>query len=370
MKLKVAAPGIKTILDATASVAPGTGKRPQLECTRIDVEEGQVVFSATNQNESVRILYDGEMESEIGSVYLPSANLLRVVKEAKKGDVEITWDGKSQKALIRLAGTEVKLPVEPPEHLPPIQRFKPGKPFVTLPGSALTGLFARTRFSVMSDFVARALGGVNLIVKGGQVEAAASDGKRISVVKVPCENPGDVDATVILPPISATNVKWLMQGPEGMVDLQLSPSRFLLRGPRGELSQGLIIGEFPDYQGHVPARHPKSMEVDRKALIAFFDQAKIIKVLSEIKYKFLLRAGEIEMQASAGTDGAVTAVLPVPWTWPDMSIPFDPILLVDSLKAMQSEHVVLGFDTPQSTILLTELGDEFDNHFAASPRYE
>ena len=112
------------------------------------------------------------------------------------------------------------------------------------------------------------------------------------------------------------------------------------------------------------------MEVERKPLIEFFERAKIIKVISEINYKFFMTAGQIEMQASAGTDGAVTAVLPVPWTWPDMSIPFDPTMLVDSLKAMSSTHVILGFDTPQSTILLTECGDDFDNHFAASPRFE
>lgn len=370
MKLKVVASDIKTIIDATASVAPGTGKKPQLECTHIDVADGLVMFASTNQHESVRLFFDGEMECEPGQVYLPSANLLRVVKEAGKGEIEIAWNGKSQKASIRLGGTVVKLPVEDPNNLPEIPRFKPGRPFITLPGSALTGLFSRTRFSVMTDFSARALGGVNLTVKGDLIEAAATDGKRISVVKLPIVNTGKLDVSAILPPISNTNVKWLMKDKEDAVDLQLTRSRFLLRGPRGELTQGLIAGTFPDYAGHVAQRHPKSMEVERRPLIAFFNRATIIKVISEVKYKFFLRAGEIEMQASAGVDGEVTAVLPVPWTWPDMAIPFDPTLLVDALSAMKSEFVILGFDTPQSTVLLTEISEEFDNHFAASPRFE
>lgn len=370
MKLKVQAPDIKTILDATASVAPGTAKRPQLECTRIDVAQGRVTFASTNLDETVWLTFDGEFEGDPGQVYLPSANLLRVVKEAKKGEVLITWNGKSQKASIRMGGTTIKLPVEPPEHLPPILRFDEEKPFVSLPGSALTGLFTRTRFSIMTDFASRALGGVNLKLTPDQIEAAASDGKRISIVKVPCANQAALKVSAILPPISTANVKWLIHEPSDTVDLQLTENRFLLRGPRGELTQGLICGQFPDYEGHVERHHPKSMEVERKPLIEFFDRAKIIKVVSEIKYKFALRAGEIHMSATAGVDGAVEAVLAVPWTWDDMDIPFDPSLLVDALKAMSSTHVILGFDTPASTILLTEINEDYDNHFAASPRFE
>ena len=93
MKLVMQGDRLRPLLENAAALAPGTGKRPSLECTRLSVEaDGSVVVAASNTKESIRLKSTAHKWQE-GSVFLPSENLLRLVKAAKSELVTISWNG-------------------------------------------------------------------------------------------------------------------------------------------------------------------------------------------------------------------------------------------------------------------------------------
>lgn len=370
MKLRATASKLKPFIDATASLAPGTGKRPQLECTRIDVKGNRAVFSATNLTETVKLTYAGEMTGEDGSVYLPSKNLQRVIKEAKKEEVEIKWNGKAQKATATFGSVRVSLPVEPPDNLPDIPSFDPKMSFVTLSGATMSGVLARTTFAVQADFMARALSGVSLKLKPGQLEAAATDGTAIAIVRADILNPAALTIDALLPPISHKAVAWIAIDDSAKVDLQLTDRTLHLRGPDGELTWRLRAGKFPDYEGHVPEKMPQTFEVQRRDMLALLDKARLIQVTALQDYLFTARQGELEMLVSAGIDGAVRASLKIEWSWKPLEISLDPALLEVAVKAMSADTLSVGFEAPDKPVLLREITTVLDNRYAVSPRFK
>jgi DNA polymerase-3 subunit beta len=369
MLLRAQATKLKPIIDAAASVAPGTGKRPQLECVRIDVEGDKATFTATDTNETIMVVYSDEMVGKDGAVYLPSANLQRVIREAKREEVEISWNGKAQSATAQFGTVRVSLPVEPPGNLPKIERFDPKKPYVTLKGFGMAGALARTTFAVQADFMARALSGVSLKVMPGQIEAAATDGTAIAIVRVDVINPSALTTTALLPPISHKSIKWIADDDE-LVDLQLTANALRLRGPHGELTWRLRTGQFPDYEGHVPEQLDKSVELPRRDLLALLDKARLLKAVSLPEYTFTVAQGELEMVASSGIDGTVRATLEVEWPWESLSMSLDPLLLEVAAKSMGADMVSLGFEADDKPVLLREITTEFDNRYAVSPRFK
>jgi len=371
MRLRAPSIKLKPFVNATASLAPGSGKRPQLECTRIDVLGDKATFSATNLSETVRlVLSDDEMTGEDGSVYLPSVNLQRVVREAKREDVEISWNGKAQKALVQFGSVRVSLPIEPPDNLPRIPKFDAKAPFVTLTGAALAGTLARTTFAVQSNFMARALGGVSMKLKPGQLEAAATDGTAIAIVRVPVSNPSAVSAEAILPPISHKTIAWVCADDTANVDLQFAENSLRVRGPDGELTWRLMVGKFPDYDGHVPESAPKTVEVERRKLLLFLDKARLLKYASLPEYTFTARRGELEMVATAGIDGTVQATLEIDWVWEELVTSLDPLLLEVAVKAMGEDTITVGFEAGDKPVLLRESGALLENRYAVSPRFK
>jgi DNA polymerase-3 subunit beta len=370
VKLHAKASSLKSIMDASASIAPKLNRRPQLECTRIDVDGNVAIFTATNLQQTSRLQFtDPDAFMEDGSVYLPSVNLQRIIKEAKNEEVQIEWDGSSASARVRFGTVGINLPIEPPDNLPAIPCFAKTVPYITLNGRIMGGVLARTGYAVQEKFQARALGSVSIKVRGPLLEAAATDGTRIAIVRVPVANPNGADGDALLPPAKPASIKWIAPEKEDDVDVQVSRSTIRMRGPRGELTWRLMSGFFPDYEGHVPENQPMTAEMDRRTYLALLERSKLLQVVSLPEYLFTVRSNELEMVASAGIDGQVTATAEFPWTWDDLEISLDPNLIIDSVKAMSGERISLGFQAGDQPMLLREITTDYDYRVAIVPRF-
>lgn len=372
MQLTIPAPLLRRPLEACAEIADKSGKRPVYAATRIDVEDGAIVCSATNSRESVVLRESGEIDAmSNGSVFLPSENLLRIVKAAKKESLTITWPESKPQAKLNYGSTWMKLPVEPPKNLPPIIGFNENLPSFRMPAAALTSLFQRAVVSIQTDFTNRALHGVCLRTQDDTVFMAATDGRRFSLVSMPVEGLDGVNVDILVPPPSMSRLRRLYdESDDAHIEIQASSARVCMRGPKGELSWRLIDGRFPDYEGHIPLVSAREMTLDRRALIDLLEQHAVIKTAGGMKHKLTFDDGRVRMDSSAGIDGAVSVSAEVPWEWEEIVVYLDPALVVDGLKVMRSKEVVMGIDSAQLPVLFKEVGTEHDYRYMVVPMSE
>lgn len=356
MKFTVSAEVLRPLVEAAAELAPGSGKIPQLEACRLDVgDPDHLVVSASNMVESIRLNHEPVRSPTPGSTFVPSVNLLRAIKAAKKEDVTISWDGKALHAVVQWGKTKVKLPTEPPANQRAFKRFDPKVKATTVPGAALAALIKRTAFAVQTDFASRTLGGVSIKVRTDKLELAATDGRRVAVARMPIT--GSNDADIVVTPTSSKSIIRLVEDEDGTVDLQTTGNVLILRGARGEASRRLLSGKFPDYEQHIPWTASKETKIDRKALIELIRNANLLKVTGGIETYFTFADNELKILAQASIEGTTAASMPIDWPWPEIKVNLDHTFVDQALKAMESEHVIVGLESAEAPVFVREISD-------------
>jgi len=368
MKLTAPASDIRPFIEACADIAPKKNKRPVLEATLITADATGVTFNATNLHDTVWLRSEKIVPMKAGQVLVPSANLLRAVKEAGKEDITISWNGKSLKATFQWGKSRIQLPVELPSSFPVIERFKEEEGFVRLTASALTGHLKRTSFATQSAFASRALHGVNVVVKGIAIAFAATDGMRFALVEAECENPDSITIDSIIPPVKLKQLRRLHEVGGNKLDVQANSSWLRIRGPHGELAWRLIAGEFPKWEGYVPRKAPKEITVDRKKLQAVMSAHKVVKSTLSKDYRIDLTDGNFKLTAKAGIDGDIESEIGCPWTHGDFAISLDPEFLEQGLDAMQLDEIVFGVTGPKEPVLMREHTPDFTYIYSVVPR--
>jgi len=358
MKFTANAAALRILVEAAAELAPGSGKIPQLEAVKLSASDpDHLVVSASNLVEAIRLNLPGIKVTVPGDVFVPSVNLLRVVKEAKKEDITISWDGKALHAHVSWSGTKVKLPTEPPENQREFKRFDPKKPFATVPAAAFSALVKRTAFAVQSDFTSRTLGGVSVKIRGDALELAATDGRRLAVARKPLIGGNPTEAVVSpMPP----KVIDRLHAEGETVDVQLLGAALVIRGTVGETARRLLSGQFPDYEGHVPWTMAREIRVRRKDLIDLVKKAGLLKVAGGIETYFTFEANVLDMQAVASIEGTTEARMDIDWPHTAVRINLDHTFIDQALKSMSSDEVILGIESGESAFTIREDSVEYE----------
>jgi DNA polymerase-3 subunit beta len=359
MKFTAPAESLRPLIEAAAELAPGSGKIPQLEAVRLDVgDPDHLVTSASNMVESIRLNLSPISSPTPGSVFVPSVNLLRAVKAAKKEDITIAWDGKKLHATVQWGSTKVKLPTEPPENQRSFKRFKPKKPFATVPGEALSALIKRTAFAVQGDFASRTLGGVSVKVKKDRLELAATDGRRLSVARRPITGSGTETEAIVTPMPPKAIDRLYAEGET--VDVQVVSNVLVIKGSKGETTRRLVSGSFPDYEDHVPWTLPKETKINRKAFIELVKHASLLKVAGGVETYFTFSDNNLHMLAQASVEGTTEASMVIDWPYEEVRINLDHSFIDQGLKSMASELVVVGVESAETAFTIREISDELE----------
>lgn len=354
MKIIAHSETLKPACKAAASLAPGTGKIPQLECVRIDVTEKETEISCSNMTESLRLKLD--VGGEPGSVFVPAVNLMRTIKEAKKQDVTISWDGEKLYAKVKFGRTTVKLPTEDPNNQRVMRRFDPDKKFTSMPGADLSALIKRTAFSVQTDFASRTLGGVSVQVTADKLELAATDGRRMAVAIKEVETEGK-PTSAIIPPMTTKSLLALFNEGEAL-HLQVAGNALVFHGSKGEVTKRLISGKFPPYQSHVPWTSPYETKINRKEFIDLLKLASLLKVAGGVEAVFTFADNELQLAVSALVEGVMTSSMAIDWPHPEVKINLEHTFVDEALKSVESEEVIIGLEASLRPLTIREITDD------------
>lgn len=370
MKFTIEVDQLRPAIEATASIAPGEGKRPQLESTHIVVAaDGTVEVAGTNLVDAIWFKVHGATDVVPGKLLVPSINLLRIVKQAEGSTLAISWDETKGQALFSFGDTKIKLPVEPPEDFPQLQRFDPALPFISLRLPALISMFKRVNFAVMGDFGSRVLAGINIQIKPKSLRMTTTDGIRMASVERDIDNIAGIRQSTIVPPLVPKYLKTFSFGEDDLVDVQLTDAAFALRGTRGELTRRALNGTYPDYDLEKQLVYQHHIEVERKGFKEVLETAALLKVTSQTTCEFNWLPDGLHLEASSGIDGNVRAKLSVAWPHPPFSIRLDAGLLAEAVKVTDSEKVDLSFGDDRQPALLRETSEGMLYLYAISPRF-
>ena len=221
-----------------------------------------------------------------------------------------------------------------------------------------------TLFASSADEAKQLLTGVHLKFNQRALEAAATDGHRLAVLNVEdaLQDAAVTDAVddegfaVTLPSRSLREVERLMASwrSDEPVSLFCDRGQVVFLSADQMVTSRTLEGTYPNYGQLIPDGFTRTFGMDRRALIAALER---IAVLADqhnnvVKFSSQSEDGLVQISADAQDVGSGSESLPSNLEGDAMQIAFNVRYLLDGLKAMGSDRIVLHCNAPTTPAVL------------------
>lgn len=221
-----------------------------------------------------------------------------------------------------------------------------------------------TLFASSADEAKQLLTGVHLKFNQRALEAAATDGHRLAVLNVEdaLQDAAVTDAVedegfaVTLPSRSLREVERLMASwrSDEPVSLFCDRGQVVFLAADQMVTSRTLEGTYPNYGKLIPDGFTRTFGMNRRALIAALER---IAVLADqhnnvVKFSSQPEDGVVQISADAQDVGSGSESLPSNLEGDAMQIAFNVRYLLDGLKAMGSDRIVLHCNAPTTPAVL------------------
>ena len=221
-----------------------------------------------------------------------------------------------------------------------------------------------TLFASSADEAKQLLTGVHLKFNQRALEAAATDGHRLAVLNVEdalqdaalTDAVDDEGFAVTLPSRSLREVERLMASwrSDEPVSLFCDRGQVVFLAADQMVTSRTLEGTYPNYGQLIPDGFTRTFGMDRRALIAALER---IAVLADqhnnvVKFSSQPEDGVVQISADAQDVGSGSESLPANLEGDAMQIAFNVRYLLDGLKAMGSDRIVLHCNAPTTPAVL------------------
>jgi DNA polymerase-3 subunit beta len=304
-----------------------------------------------------------------GAITLP-ARLLGEIVSRLASDSPITLateESGEQVQLTSLSGS-YQMRGLPADDYPELPMVESGMTLKLQPAGLVQALKG-TLFASSADEAKQLLTGVHLRFNAKALEAAATDGHRLAVLQVEdaledaAANSDDAAEgfAVTLPARSLREVERLMAGwrSDDPVSLFCDRGQVVFLAADQMVTSRTLEGTYPNYGQLIPDGFNRTLALDRRGLIAALERIAVLADQHNNVVKFTSQPDEgvVQISADAQDVGSGSESLAASLTGDAIQIAFNVRYLLDGLKAMGSDRVVLHCNAPTTPAVLKPEGD-------------
>ncbi len=341
-----------------------------------DAGTGRLSLTGFDLSLGIQTSIAAEVEAS-GAITLP-ARLFGEIVARLSADSPITLhcaEGGEQVELTSISGA-YQMRGMPAEDFPDLPLVQTGQP-IRLEAEALVKGLRATLFASSSDEAKQLLTGVHLRLSGHGLECAATDGHRLAVLRLSHgAQVGEPDSddqepfAVTVPARSLRELERLLSGRPSVDPLSLFCDRgqVVFLWSDQVLTSRSLDGTYPNYSQLIPESFSRSISVDRRALVAALERVAVLADQHNNVVKLTTEAGsgQLQVQADAQDVGRGSEALAAEVQGDPIQIAFNVRYLLDGLKVMASDQVVLHCNAPTTPAVLRPL-DEADFTYLVMP---
>ena len=329
----------------------GTGK---LSLTGFDLNLGIQTSLIASIDSSGAITLPSKLFSEIISK-LSSDSPITLISDTLKEQVQITSKSGTYQVRSMTADDFPELPIVENES------------FLKINASSFANSLRSTLFASSTDEAKQILTGVNLSFNKNSIKSAATDGHRLAVLSIQdvisSENESKIyeNIEITLPSRSLREVERFLSSCKSDTEI----SFFYDQGQVVFISSDQIVttrtldGTYPNYNQLIPDEFQHTLELDRKSFILALDR---ISVLAEqhnnvIKISTNKKESVLNITAEAQDLGSGFESIPINFDSDDIEIAFNSRYLLEGLKIIDTDIILLKFNAPTTPAIFTPSDD-------------
>jgi DNA polymerase-3 subunit beta len=306
-----------------------------------------------------------------GAITLP-ARLFGEIVSRLSSDSPLTLscpEGEEQVELTSLSGT-YRMRGMPADDFPDLPLAQSGIPIRLDAASLVKGLRA-TLFASSSDEAKQLLTGVHLRLAGEGLECAATDGHRLAVqclddaLAPGTETPsadGEEPFAVTVPARSLRELERLLSGRPSDEPLSLFSERgqVVVLWADQVLTSRTLDGTYPNYRQLLPESFNRRLVLNRRAFTASLERVAVLadQHNNVVKISSDPQAGQVQIRADAQDVGSGSEAVAAVIEGEAIEIAFNVRYLLEGLKAIAADQVVLQCNGPTTPAVLAPVGED------------
>jgi len=330
---------------------------PILENFLFEIKDGNLTISATDLQTSMTTSLTVEAK-ENGRIAIPSRILLDTLKSLPEQPIAFNIDDTTFAIEINAGDGKYKLSGENGEDFPKIPVVENASS-VNLPASVLAEAINKTIFAVSNDELRPAMTGVYCQLSTSSLTFVATDAHKLVRYRRKDAKAAST-ASFILPKKALNLLKSALPSEDINVSVEYNSTSAFFKFSNINLVCRLIDERYPDYEAVIPKNNPNKLTIDRQAFLSSLNRVAIYANKTTHQVRLKINGSELNI-SSEDIDFANEAHerLSCQYDGEDIEIGFNAKFLIEMLKNLACEEVLLEMSTPnRAGLLLPQNGDE------------
>lgn len=362
MKFSVSRDSLLKMLDPMNSVIEKRNSVPVLSNVKIELKDGKLKATATDNDITLEGVIDATVEVE-GTTTVNAAKLNEIVKKLSEGvALSVTVDMNADRMTITSGKARFNVACINAESFPPTQGVSADCSF-EVESENFRKILTRSLFASSKDDSRQYLNGIYMhIAKGANDEDVlcfvATDGHRLAKSQMPLPTGANNMPGVILPRKAVDKLVAVSRDvPSIKVEVAESKSQFVA----GDLvlTTRLIDSTFPDYNRVIPQSNEIEMVISKQALLQVVERVAILSNEKSRSVKFEVANNLLKVEAHNTDSEEAKEEIEVSFNGSEeVTIGFNAQYLADLGKLIENEEIKFEFkEAGQAPVVLQDPKD-------------
>lgn len=322
---------------------------PILSTVKIDVTNEGITLIGSNGQISIENFISiknenaGLLVTSSGSILLEATFFINVVSSLP--DITLDFKEIDQKQIVLTSGkSEITLKGKDADQYPRIQEISASNPLV-LETSVLKNIINETAFAASTQESRPILTGVHFVLtENKNLKTVATDSHRMSQKQIILEKNGD-NFDVVIPSRSLREFSAVFTDDIETVEIYFTNNQLLFRSENISFYTRLLEGNYPDTDRLIPTDFNNIITFDTNNLRYAMERARLLSNATQNgTVKLEIINGIVSAHVNSPEVGRVNEEIDTESiSGQDLTISFNPTYLIDSLKAIDSEKVIISF---------------------------
>ena len=308
-----------------------------LECVLFVVNESDIQLVANDMELSIETMINGKVKEQ-GNVAIDAKMLTDLVR--KLPDEEVTIKTDDANAHIKCGKLAVDIPCRSGDEFPQIPEVSKGAS-LAISQFSLKEIIRQTVFSVSDNESNKVMTGELFKVKGNRLEVVALDGHRVAQRKIDLK--GEYDDTECIVPAKPLNeiIKIMSGSVSEDVEIYFSENHIVFEFGGTIVTSRLIEGKFFDLTRMLNMEFTTKVTINRKDFLESIDRSTLLSNSIDKKPVKVDIWGDNLKWSIKSPKGSMSEDLSISKDGEDMTIAFNPLLVIDAIKAIDDEEITL-----------------------------
>ncbi len=336
------------------------GLQPVLANVLIEtVGENQIKLSATDFDLSITTLLNADVEEE-GKFTLPAKKLGEIISRLQDELVRIEQNGSA--ATITCKNSKFDILGISANEFPQVEENISEDDSIEIETRPFTKAIREVVSAAAGYETNNLLSGVVCQVNKNILEMAATDGNRLARVREIVTN-NSVDDEKMFEMLISSKVlaelsKIALLDESENIRICKEVKKIVITVGKTKIITRLMQGQFPKYNQLIPQSFPKVAEVEKSALISALERVAVMVNEKNSIVKFEFADNTLKLSGDSPEAGNSQDVIDVKYAGEPLAIAFNYKFILEFLKIVETETILIQLNTPLSATVFAPDSDE------------